>query len=226
MPTNNSSANHDKARILIADDHPIVRQGLGQMLNGQPDLCLCCEAGDANEALAAAKNCSHDLAIVDISLQGVSGLSLISALAAQSPTLPILVMSMHEESLYAERALRLGARGYIMKQQASIDILTAIRHILSGGIFLSEDMRSIIVNRIHAHASKQTTTDPTASLTAREFEILRLIGFGFSTRQIADKMQRSVKTIEAHRANIKEKLGLATGLALIRFATLWIKTNE
>ena len=215
-----------KSRILIVDDHPIVRQGLAQILNLQADMRLCCEASDAKEALAAMRHCHHDLAIVDISLQGVSGFSLISNLTALYPGFPILVMSMHEESLYAERALRLGAMGYIMKHQATINIQSAIRRIQDGGIYLSDEMHKLILERIRTHAVDPGSTDPASSLTHREYEVLRLIGYGFGTRQIAEKLNRSVKTIEAHRANIKAKLGFKAGLELIRFAAFWVEAKE
>ena len=216
----------EKARILIVDDHPIVRQGLAQVLNQQADLQLCCEASNAEETMAAISHCNHDLAIVDISLQGGSGLSLITTLTAHYPQLPILVMSMHEESLYAERSLRLGARGYIMKQQATVNIQSAIRRILNGGIYLSDEMHNLIIDRIRSSTLDPGTADPVACLTDREFEILRLIGFGFGSRQIAEKFNRSIKTIDAHRANIKEKLGLKTAIELIRFAAFWVKSND
>lgn len=215
-----------KARILIVDDHPIVRQGLAQVLNLQADLQLCCEASNVEEAMDAINHCNHDLVIVDISLQGGSGLSLITTLTAHHPQLPTLVMSMHEESLYAERSLRLGARGYIMKHQATVNIQSAIRRILNGGIYLSDEMHSLIVDRICSRDFDPGTADPVACLTDREFEVLRLIGFGFGSRQIAEKFNRSIKTIDAHRANIKEKLGLKTGIELIRFAAFWVKAND
>lgn len=210
-----------KAKVLIVDDHPIVRQGLRMMLNQQNDLHLCCEANDTNEALAAMSLCHHDLVIVDISLEGESGFRLISKLCIDFPQVSILVMSMHEESVYAERTLRLGAKGYIMKQQAIENIQHAIRRILAGGIYLSEEMHKLISERIGKQAF-----DSTSVLTVREFEVLRFIGFGFGTREIAERLNRSVKTIEAHRANIKEKLGLKTGLELVRFASFWMTEND
>ena len=225
LPNENKDG-QSKSRILIVDDHPIVRQGLAQILNLQADMQLCCEAGNAEEALTAIRSCHHDLAIVDISLKGASGFSLITNLTVHYPQLPILVMSMHEESLYAERSLRLGARGYIMKHQAVVYIQTAIRRILDGGIYVSDEMHRLILDRIRAHTVDPASVDPVACLTEREFEVLRLIGFGFGTRQIAEKLNRSVKTIEAHRANIKEKLGLKTGIELIRFAAFWVKAND
>lgn len=225
MP-NEHKVEESKAKILIVDDHPIVRQGVAYLINLQADLQLCCEAGNAEDALAAIRNCHHDLAIVDISLQDVSGLSLITILATHYPELPILVMSMHEESLYAERSLRLGAKGYIMKHQATVNIQLAIRRILAGGIYLSDEMHALLLDRIRSHAAGRDTSDPTNCLTTREFEVLRLLGLGFGTRQIAEKLTRSIKTIEAHRANIKEKLGLKTGMQLIRFAAFWVETKD
>jgi len=215
-----------KARILIVDDHPIVRQGVAQMVNQQADLQLCCEAANGEEALSAMRRCHHDLAIVDISLEGLSGFSLITALVARYPELPILVVSFHEETLYAERTLRLGAKGYIMKHQATGTILAAIRRILAGGIYLSDDMQSLILERLRTPSSDPGIADPVACLTDREFEVLRLVGFGFGTRQIAEKLNRTVKTVEAHRANIKEKLGLTTGTELARFAILWVEDKR
>jgi len=225
LPNENKDS-QTKARILIVDDHPLVRQGLAQIVNLQADLQLCCEASNAEEALIAISHCNHDLVIVDISLQGASGFSLTTTLTAHYPQLPILVMSMHEESLYAERSLRLGARGYIMKHQATVSILSAIRQILNGGIYLSDEMHSLILDRIRSHTFNRETADPVACLTDREYEVLRLIGFGFGSRQIAEKFNRSIKTIDAHRANIKEKLGLKTGIELIRFAAFWVKAND
>lgn len=215
-----------KAKILIVDDHPIVCHGLAQVLNLQPDMHLCCDASNAREALTAMRNCHHDMVIVDISLEGGSGLNLIPTLITNYSSILVLVMSMHEESVYAERALRLGARGYIMKHQAVVNICTAIRKILNGGVYLSDNMQRLILDRMSSRTIDHVITDPTTSLTNREFEVLRLIGFGFGTRQIADKLKRSVKTIEAHRANIKEKLGLKTGLELIRYAAVWIEEQD
>jgi len=215
-----------KAKLLIVDDHPIVCQGLAQVVNLQPDMHACCSASNSDEALAAMRNCQHDLVIVDLSLQGTSGLSLISTLLAYYPSILILVMSMHEESIYAERALRKGAKGYIMKQQAVINIQTAIRKILNGGVYLSDNMQKLILDRVVTGDSDHLIADPTACLTSREYEVLRLIGFGLGTRQIAEKLKRSVKTVEAHRANIKEKLGIKTGLELIRYATVWVNDQD
>lgn len=215
-----------KANILIVDDHPIVRQGLAQVLNIQPDMCLCCEASNAEQALLAMQSCQPDLVIVDISLEGSSGLNLISTLTSRYPRVPLLVMSMHEESLYAERCLKLGAKGYIMKHQAVVSIQTAIRRILLGHIYLSDKLQTQILGRINHQSDDQLIADPAAQLTNRELEVLRLIGVGFGTRRIAEELKRSVKTVEAHRANIKEKLGLKNATELIRYATVWVEEND
>lgn len=210
------------AKILIVDDHPIVRQGVKAVLNREADLEVCCEANNADEAMRALANCQHQLAIIDLSLEGESGLSLIAALAARHPRLSILVMSMHEESQYAERVLRLGAKGYITKQQAVLNIQAAVRWILDGEIYLGSDMQKLIMQRM-ASSPDTSASDPAAALTNKEFEVLRLIGFGLSTRQIAEKTNRSIKTIETHCANIKLKLGIRTGRELVRFAAVWVK---
>jgi DNA-binding NarL/FixJ family response regulator len=215
-------ASNKRAKIVIVDDHPIVRQGISQLVNQESDLEICCQAGDMDSALAVMGACHHALAIVDISLAGVSGIELIKALHIKYPELPVLVMSMHDESLYAERALRAGARGYIMKQEATEKILTALRQILGGEIYVSDRMRSTILQRIIDNRGDMNVS-PVAGLSDRELEVLRLMGRGYSTGEIASELHRSVKTVEAHRANIKEKLGLKTGVELMRFAVQWIE---
>lgn len=213
-----------KHHILIVDDHPIVRQGIAQLINRETDLCVCCEAGDADHALEKMKNCSHSIAIVDISLAGVSGIELIQMLRQRGYDIPVLVMSMHDEALYAERALRAGARGYIMKQEATEKILSAIRQILHGEIYVSDKMRSRMLQRLIDNRA-DSNASPVANLSNRELEILRMIGQGFGTGEVARELKRSVKTIEAHRANIKDKLGLKTAAELVRFAVQWVE-NE
>ncbi len=207
---------HSKARILMVDDHPIVREGMAQFLNLQNNLHLCCMASNAKEALAAMLTCEHALAIVDISLNGDSGLDLIKILRQQFPKLSILTLSMHDESLFAERALRAGANGYLMKQEGTRNILLAVQQILAGNIYLSTAMHSRLTQRLVT--AQNIEPSPIAGLSEREFAILHLIGLGFGTRQIAEKLNRSVKTIEAHRANLKDKLQLKSGVDLVRFA--------
>lgn len=207
---------HVKTRILIIDDHPIVREGMAQFLNLQDNLHLCCQASNAKEALAAMSTCDHALAIVDISLDGDSGLGLVKILRQRYPELAILTLSMHDESLFAERALRAGANGYLMKQEGTHNILLAVKQVLAGNVYLSAAMRSVLMRRLVT--SRSDGASPLAGLSEREFEILHLIGLGFGTSQIAEKLSRSIKTIEAHRANLKEKLQLKSGRDLIRFA--------
>lgn len=215
-----------KHHIIIVDDHPIVRQGIAQLINREDDMCVCCEAGDADAAMSRMKACRHDIAIVDISLTGVSGIELIQMLRQRDYDIPVLVMSMHDESLYAERALRAGARGYIMKQEATEKILTAIRQILQGDIYVSEKMRSRMLQRLIDNRADTTDISPVANLSNRELEILRMIGQGLGTGEIARELKRSVKTVEAHRANIKDKLALRTAAELVRFAVQWVENEK
>lgn len=213
-----------KFKVLIVDDHPLVRHGMAQLINQEKDLHICCEAGNAGEALEATRHCSHDLAIVDISMEGISGIELVKMLKAKNENLPVLVMSMHDESLYAERALRAGAKGYVMKQEAPETILAAIRQILRGNIHVSEEIRSKMLRQI-ADTPTQADMSPMNRLGDRELEILQLIGQGFRTAEIAEKINRSIKTIEAHRANIKKKLNLKNAAELIHFAVKWAERS-
>ncbi|MCP3722576.1 response regulator transcription factor [Paraburkholderia sp. CNPSo 3272] len=204
------------------DDHPIIRDGMTLLLNLQEDLHVCGAAGSADEALAAMK-CLPDMAIVDISLQTDSGLELVKTLRHRYPDLAILVLSMHDESLFAERALRSGANGYLMKLEATEHVVSAIREVLAGNIYMSAAMHEKLARALAVPNRKPE--GQIASLSEREFEVLHLIGLGFSTRDIAEKLNRSVKTIEAHRANIKEKLNIRSGKELTRFAIQWIESQ-
>lgn len=210
-----------KTQVLIVDDHPIVRQGIAQLIDREDDLHVCCGVGSVEEALEILRRCTPNIVIVDISLAGVSGIELVGAIRARYDGLPVLVMSMHDESLYAERALRAGARGYIMKQEATEKILTAIRQILGGEIYVSDKMRSVMLQRLIRNGDEPQNASPVAALTNRELEVLRLIGQGMGTREIARELHRSIKTVEAHRANIKDKLHLKTATELVRFAVQW-----
>ncbi|TDG09832.1 response regulator transcription factor [Paraburkholderia guartelaensis] len=209
-------------QILIVDDHPIIRDGMTLLLNLQEDLHVCCAAGSAEEALAAM-DCQPDMAIVDISLQTDSGLELVKTLRHRYPDLAILVLSMHDESLFAERALRSGANGYLMKLEATEHVVSAIREVLAGNIYMSAAMHEKLARALAVPHKKPE--GPIANLSEREFEVLHLIGLGFSTRDIAAKLNRSVKTIEAHQANIKEKLDIRNGKELTRFAIQWIESQ-
>ena len=218
-------ARSGSARVLIVDDHPIVRQGLAQVLEQESDLVVCGEADTAEEALDAIAAKKPDVVIVDLLLKDGNGLDLIKTLRSIRPDLPILVLSMHDESLYAERALRAGAQGYIMKEQAADEMLTAVRKVLAGDVYLSQAMVSRILRRL-ARGRGEEQESPLQRLTDRELEVFRLIGEGLGTRRIAARLGVSVKTIESYRANIKEKLQLASGSELVRHAVQWVEGGE
>lgn len=206
---------------MIVDDHPIVREGIALFLNTQGEFHLCGEAGSADEALQVLQTCKPDAVIVDLALNKDSGLELIRALARRQPELRLLAMSLYDETVFAERALRAGAHGYLMKQEATASILAALRKVLAGGVYLSEAMHNRLAQTLLNVPSGQGSIDPVSRLSEREFEVLHLIGLGYGTRQISEKLNRSVKTIEAHRASLKEKLGLSSGTDLVRFAIQW-----
>lgn len=208
-------------KVLIVDDHPIVRQGLAQLLNGESDFIVCGEAENARKAMAAIASLQPDLAIVDITLQGTNGIELIKNIVAQWPELPILVLSMHDESLYAERALRAGAKGYVMKQEATEKLTGALRRILNGQIYVSERLADKMMRKA-IDGKSMADSSPVAILSDRELEVLQLIGQGHGTRQIAEDLSLSVKTIESHRAHIKEKLNFKTAPEMVRFAVQWV----
>jgi DNA-binding NarL/FixJ family response regulator len=207
--------NNEKARILIIDDHAVVRQGVAMLINREPDLHACCEAADINQAMGANRSCTHDLAVVDLSLAEMSGLELTKKLLVESPGIRILMMSMHDEVIYATQALRAGAHGYIMKQVAAETMLQAIRQILQGEMYVSDQMRSHMLKQ----ATKgHTEFSPANCLTPSEFEVMHMIGLGLGTKEISSKLNRSISTIETHRTNIKNKLNFKSGNELIHFA--------
>ncbi len=206
--------------ILIVDDHPIVRQGIQRLLEQEPDLRINAEAGSAAEALTALRSLKPDAAIIDISLPGTDGLELTKMMRAERPDLPILVLSMHDESLYAERVLRAGANGYLMKQEVAEKIIPAMRKVLSSEIYLSDRAGQRILRDVSGRAGR-TDKPSIEKLSDRELEVLRRIGQGQGTRQIAEQLHLSVKTIETYRAHIKDKLNLKNATELIRFAVQW-----
>jgi len=212
-----------KTRIMIVDDHPMMREGLRQLISSEPDLSVCSEVENAHQCLESIASSPPDLALVDITLPGKNGLELIKDIQAMHPELPILVISMHDETLYAERVLRAGGRGYIMKQEGGKKLMEAIRQVISGQIYVSEKISAKILEIFSGRRSGATTT-PVEHLTDREFEVFQLIGQGRSTRQIAEQLHLSVKTVEVHRVNIKGKLKLATASELIRYAVRWIES--
>ncbi len=205
-----------KFRVLLVDDHPILRQGLARLINEQKDLMVCGEFEDAAKALDSIENIKPDAAIVDISLKGASGIELLKNIKVRFPQLLVLVLSMHDESLYAERALRAGASGYIMKQEATEQVLVALRKVLGGEIYLSEPMSSKLMHQLVG--GKPTAGSLLERLSDRELEIFGLIGQGRGTRQIAEQLHLSVKTVESHRAHIKEKLNLKNATELVHRA--------
>jgi DNA-binding NarL/FixJ family response regulator len=207
-----------KHKIFVVDDHPIVRQGLVQMIGSESDMTVVGEGEDAYGSLRAIRAAKPDLVLLDISLKDSDGIELLKELKAQEPELPVLMLSMHDESVYAERALRAGARGYIMKQEAPPMLLGAIRQVLSGEIYVSQKMSATLLQRMVGGSSKKQSALPMDRLTDREMEIFRMIGGGKPVREIAENLFLSVKTIEAHREHIKEKLGFKTSAELLRYA--------
>lgn len=202
---------------MLVDDHAMLRQGMATLINMEPDLEVYSEAGDDREALAALKeNDLIDIVLLDVTLKTVSGFEVIKSMHAINPSLPVLFVSMHDETVYAERALRAGARGYVMKQESGEVLVTAIREVLNGNVYLSKQMLNQITTR--SSGPKELIN----KLTPSEFEVLHLIGSGHSSQEIAKLLSRSIKTIETHRFNIRTKLNLKDGSDLIRYATRWI----
>ena len=212
----------DQWRILIVDDHPMIREGLTMRIKRETDITVCGEAGTAAEALRLAVSLQPDLAVVDITLPDKNGLDLIKDIRAVSPETRILALSMHDESIYAERVLRAGGRGYIMKQEGGKRIMEAIRTILNGRVYASNAVSEKILN-IFAGRSAKLEESPVSRLSDREFEVFQMIGKGKSTRQMAAALNLSVKTIEVHRLHIKEKLGITTVPELVSFAARWLE---
>lgn len=214
-----------KRRVLIVDDHPLMRQGLAQLISQQPDLAVCGEAEDVPEALRQASDLQPDVVIVDLSLRGSDGIELIRSLHLRYAQLPILVLSMHDEALYAERALKAGAWGYVMKQEATNQVLSAVRRVLAGEIHVSERVSSRIMQSM-VGGSRSSKRSPIERLSDRELGVFRKIGHGAATREIAAELHLSVKTIETHCAHIKEKLRLQSQRELVQHAIQWVMQNE
>jgi len=216
-----SSNTKSKTKILIVDDHPIVREGLIRLIQRQGDLEVCAEAETAADTLRLIRQHQPDLAIVDLALKDRNGLDLVKDLKSHFAKLPILMLSMHDESLYAERALRAGALGYVMKQEATETVILAIRRVLAGQIYLSEKISSRLLGTF-VSGTDSGTGSSYDRLSDRELEVFELIGQGLGTRQIAEKLHLSVKTIEAYREHIKEKLKLQNASELTLHAFHWI----
>ena len=214
-----------RRRILLVDDHPFMRAGLAQLIDRQPDMMVCGEAGNPHEAIQAIAKNKPDLVLTDLTMPGRSGLEFVKDLRATDATAAILVVSMHDEVVYAERALRAGARGYIMKEAGGENLLAAIRQILRGEVYVSPRMSSRILEDLSARRPRGSSS-PIEKLTDREFEIFQLIGQGKSTRDIAEQLHLSPKTVDVHRSHIKEKLELKDATSLIRHAVRWVETQK
>jgi DNA-binding NarL/FixJ family response regulator len=207
-------------RVLIVDDHPIVRQGLRRIMENEEDLLVCGEAETSRDARTAIKELNPDVMIADISLKQSDGIELVRDVRAHYPRLPILVLSMHDEAIYAERILSAGANGYIMKQAASELFLLALRRVLEGGIYVSEVIGNSMIQKFAAGGS-YVSANPIDRLSNRELQILHMIGKGMSTRETAGSLNLSIKTVESHRQRIKRKLNLNTGTQLVQYAVNW-----
>jgi DNA-binding NarL/FixJ family response regulator len=225
-PKNTSAGSSGESRrILIVDDHPFMRAGLAQLIDKQAGLRVCGEAGNPADAFTELKKGKFDLVLSDITMPGRSGIEFIKDLLASHPGLPVLVVSMHDELIYAERVLRAGARGYIMKEAGGEALLAAIRQVLSGEVYVSPKMSARILGELSGRKPRGSQS-PIEKLTDREFEIFQLIGQGKSTRDIATQLHLSSKTVDVHRAHIKEKLNLVDTTSLVRHAVRWVETQN
>lgn len=212
-------------RIVIVDDHPLFRKGLEQLIHSEDTFAVCGEANNAAEAMDVIRKLNPDLAIVDLSLPGANGIELIKNIRAEFSKLPILVLSMHDESLYAVRALRAGADGYVMKHEAMANVIQAIREVFDGRPYLSPTMAAQVITKF-AHGQAEGEPDPTERLSDRELEVLELIGKGAEVRDIAKRLHLSPKTVETHRSHIKEKLQLKNSRQVVRFAVQWLSARS
>lgn len=220
--TTNSVSRGTKTQVLIVDDHAMICRGVSDLVNAEHDMEICGEARTMQEAMALAAKVKPDLMIVDVSLHGNNGIELMKNLVSRWPSVPILAYSMHDESIYAERSLRAGAMGYVMKQSSPETLLAAMRQILKGKIFLSEAMSEKLLGRmVRAGATTEITASPIDKLSDRELEVLELLGRGMRTSEIADKLCLSIKTIETYREHLKQKLSLSSGQELLRYAIEW-----
>ena len=215
-----------KSRIHIVDDHPIVLSGYQIVINAQPDLEVIGTSAGVGEAMTAIEQSGPDLIITDLTMPGRGGLELVKDLVSVKPEAKILVISMHDEMLYAERALRAGAKGYVMKDTAATQMLTAIRHVLSGGIHVSERVSAKIIGLFAGSAATRVQASPLEKLTDREFDVFRLFGEGKTTKEVASALHLSPKTVAVHRDNIKHKLGFASSAKLMRYAVRWVETES
>jgi len=226
-PSSPAGAETKQIRVAIVEDHTLMREGLAQLISSQPDMTVVVEAGDAAAGLSGILELQPDLALVDITLPGRNGLELIKDVLAQLPQLPMLIVSMHDETLYAERALKAGARGFLMKDADRHTILGAIRRVLAGGFYVSDKMAGeIFASFAGKSAAKAEAGGAVSKLSDREFEVFEHLGAGLSTNEIAERLGISPKTVEVHRARIREKLDLPNGAALVRYSVRWVETRN
>jgi len=212
-----------KAKVLVVDDHPVVRQGMAQLIGHEPDLTVCGEASTVPDALKAIAACTPDVAVVDLSLKGTSGMELLKDIKVRYPRLPVLVLSMADENVFAERALRAGARGYMMKEEAADKVLEALRCVLSGRIYLSDAMASRLLHQF-VEGKGESGASPVDRLSDRELEVFQFIGQGLGTSEIAHRLHLSPKTIETYRAHIKEKMHLESATELLQHAIQYVQS--
>ena len=222
-PVGPNQARPARSRIFVVDDHAMFRDGLRQVIDREPDLVVCGDAASADEALRGINDTQPDLVIVDISLAGASGIDLIKTIKSLREDLPVLVVSMHDESLYAERALRAGAMGYVMKQEPAKTVKTAVRKVLAGDMHLSDKLASSLVSRFMHGAAPDRPATPIESLSDRELEVFRLLGQGKGARQIATELEVSIATVNSFRNRIKEKLDLKTATEVMLHAIQWVQ---
>lgn len=211
--------------ILLVDDHPVLRRGLASLIETEPDLAVCGEAATCRAALEAIRESGPDLVVVDLALEGCDGLDLVKEMRVCHPEIPALVLSMHDEEVYAERSLKAGARGYVTKQQLDETVLIAIRHLLAGKTYISDTLETQLAAKFIAGHTLEAHS-PIDSLSDRELQVFRLIGEGRTTRQIADDLNLSIKTIESHREHIKQKLTLESATDLTRRAVQWVESGR
>jgi DNA-binding NarL/FixJ family response regulator len=214
-----------KTRIFIVDDHPLLRRGLAELINREPDMMFCGEAEDSPSAIKHITQLKPDLVIVDISLKGYNGIELIKNIKAFDPKIQVLVLSMHDESVYAMRVLKAGAKAYVMKQEVVDKVMEAVRRIRAGKVFVSERVASRMLDQVVV-GGDPAPDSPVDLLSDRELEIVNMIGSGLPTREIAAKLNISIKTVESHRARIKEKLNLQNAIQLVQFCVRWVEEGS
>ena len=227
VPKQAAPARPAKRRILLVDDHPLMLSGLSLLINSAPDLEVCAEARNAAEAISMISKFKPDLVVLDLGLPDRNGIEVLKDFQAVAPTLPVLIVSMHDEMLYAERTLRAGARGYVSKQSGGENLLLAIRSVVQGGVFVSDRVSAELLGNLGRKPGVNANRDLMLDrLSDREFEIFRMLGEGHTTRTIAEQLQLSPKTVDAHRANMKSKLGLKSGPMLVRQAIRWTEMQN